>query len=285
VLTPSNLFNLVAHELQTDRVHEDVTANLLGDRYDDPVKAIVRAREEGVFSGTEVCEALQQVVGSSVQVHCHIGEGESFRKGEILVTLHGPFGACLGLERTLLNFLCHLCGVATQTKRFVEAVKPHPVKILATRKTLPGLRDLQLRAVQSGGGFIHRRSLSDGILIKDNHQAVVPDVQLLETAFQTKSPLHGVEIEVQDTATLDRIIAAKPTVIMLDNLPLPEMEKAVKKIREAGHSLIEVSGGVSLSTVRAIAELGVDFVSVGALTHSVTAVNLSLDIETLEETT
>ena len=270
------LLDLLSDALSDDAFGDDVTSKLLGDKGRVCVSAVVRSRQSGVFSGEAVVEALSRILSGTLEFQCEFEEGQRIEEQAIVARLAGPVGEILSTERTLLNFLSHACGVATTTRQFVDAVQPHRAKILATRKTLPGLRELQLTAVIAGGGFIHRRSLSDGILIKDNHRALVGGVELIRLAKEKRSPLHRIEIEVQDGALLDRVLPERPDVIMLDNMDLEEIANAIQKID--GCCAIEVSGGVSLSSVGAIAALGVDYISVGALTHSVRALDLTLDI-------
>jgi|688.fasta_scaffold76353_5 nicotinate-nucleotide pyrophosphorylase (carboxylating) len=282
-MSKSHFESWVREELETDRFHDDVTANLLLDKALTPGKAILRSREDGVFSGVPVVEAFSEIFRNSVQFSLKVAEGDRIKKEQVLVTLEGPLGKLLSLERTLLNFLGLSCGVASLTRKFVEAVRPYPVQILATRKTIPGLRELQLSAVVAGGGRIHRRSLSDGILIKDNHTALVKEELLLERAHATRSPLHGIEIEVQNFSSLEAVLQStnSPDIIMLDNFSVVDMKEAVSIIRQKNSNCrIEASGGVSLESVAAIAATGVDTISVGRITHSASCLNLTLDFET-----
>lgn len=274
----STLESLIQSELAVDRAADDVTCALLGQAGRRPARARVLAKAPGVFSGAQVASALEAALAGRVRLLEAAAEGALFRVGDSVVELEGTAALLLSVERTLLNFLGPLCGVATETRAFVEAVRPHPTIILATRKTLPGLRDLQLQAVVAGGGRVHRRSLSDGILIKENHQALVPGPQLIRRARETRSPLHRVEIEVQDLAGLDAVLECQPDVIMLDNLGLDQMVEAVGRI--GGACEIEVSGGVRLEQAAAIAALGVNYISVGRITHSAPCRDLSLELVT-----
>lgn len=275
-----SLLNLIKSELETDQFTEDVTGKLLKKRSEDIVQAFVFSKENGFFSGVSVLEAFRALFKGEIEFRWNISEGESLPKGREIVELKGPRKTLLAIERTLLNFLGHSCGVATLTRAFVEAVTPTPVQILATRKTLPGLRTLQLNAVQAGGGKIHRRSLADGILIKENHSALQDEITLLETAHKVRSPLHGIEIEVQSFDSLNKILSSDfpPDVIMLDNFSAKDVQEAVALIRnKLPNCRIEASGGVDLQSVRALAETGIDYISVGKLTHSASVLNLSLD--------
>lgn len=279
-MTPLSLKALVLQELATDQWDHDVTSQLLEDHSISRAQALVFSKAAGRFSGIAVLEAFQEIFKDPVSFSWNLVEGSPLEPQSPIVHIKGPRTFILSLERTLLNFLGLSCGVATETSRFVEAVKPFPTRILATRKTVPGLRALQLQAVVAGGGCIHRRSLSDGILIKENHLAHASETQLLEKAHQIRSPLHGIEIEVQSFDSLERVLASAfaPTVIMLDNMTPAEVARAVKMIRtHLPQCKVEASGGVTLETVRHLAEAGVEFVSVGKLTHSAPNLNLSLD--------
>ena len=275
-----SLVHLIQNELETDHFTQDVTGKLLENGQNKPVQAFVFSKENGIFSGVSVLESFQSLFAGEVEFHWGISEGAQLSSGTQIVELTGPRKTLLAIERTLLNFLGHACGVASLTRSFVEAVKPHPVQILATRKTLPGLRTLQLTAVQAGGGKIHRRSLSDGILIKENHSALESEVALLQKAHQARSPLHGIEIEVQNVDSLNNVLSCPypPDVIMLDNFSAKDVQSAVALIRrQLPLCRIEASGGVDLQSVRALAETGIDYVSIGKLTHSASVLNLSLD--------
>jgi nicotinate-nucleotide pyrophosphorylase (carboxylating) len=271
----SAIRELIEREMRADRASDDVTASLLGARRTEPCRGWVFAKETGVFCGERVILALAEWAGPRLEVTAKKCDADRLSVGDIALELRGPAGDLLAIERTLLNLLSHLCGIATATRQFADAVAPFPTRILATRKTLPGLRDLQLYAVACGGGHVHRRSLSDGVLIKENHQIFADGAELVRRARETGSPLHRVELEVQDLATVERIASDPPDIVMLDNMDLPAIERAVRLLR--GKCRIEVSGGISLERVRALAELGVDFISVGKLTHSARALDLSFD--------
>ncbi len=269
------LENLIQSALREDAVHDDVTTALLGDKRFQAATAQLVAKQAGVFSGVEFVAAFQTVWGPGTRFTCLKREGAELAKGDVIVTMEGAAGDILRAERTLINGLSHACGVATLTRRFVERVDGLNVSVLATRKTLPGLRDLELPAVAAGGGKIHRRSLSDGILIKENHQYWLSSEKILQNAKTMRSPLHRIEIEIQTLAEIEPALAQGPDVLLLDNFSVDDLLKAVRQID--GRALTEASGGVNLETVRAIAETGVNAVSVGALTHSVTALDISLD--------
>jgi nicotinate-nucleotide pyrophosphorylase (carboxylating) len=274
--TSFELTSLLRQELyQSDRIFDDVTARLL-EANDGPCEATVRAKAAGVFCGEMVFPALREIFGSALSTQCDLADGAPVTAGEIVGRFEGNGALCLQVERTALNLLSHLSGIATLTRRFVDQTAGTRTKILATRKTLPGLRDLQLRAVVAGGGHIHRRNLSDGILIKDNHLARLRPAEAITLARANRSPLHRVEIEIQSLGELRQILGDLPDIVMLDNFDLPTMAEAIRLID--GQCEIEVSGGIGLDLVKPICQLGVDYISVGRLTHSAPALDLTLDL-------
>lgn len=270
------LCNQILQELEADRAFDDVTGKLLKDAGDRPGHAVVNAKAAGVFSGVAIASALAGAWGGDLKCAAVVAEGQSFKTGDPLVRLSGSLRTLLAVERTLINWVSHLSGVATLTRQFVDSVAGHPVRILATRKFMPGIRDLQLTAVQAGGGYVHRRSLSDGILIKENHQGIVPGAELVRRARAGRSPLHRIEVEVQSLGELRALLENPPEVVMLDNFSLADLKQAVALV--AGRCELEVSGGVDLSTVKSIAALGVQYISVGKITHSVPSVDMSMDM-------
>ncbi len=239
------------------------------------------ARAPGVVAGLPVAKLVLAAVSRDLRLDCSVADGTKVEAKTTIATVVGPQRAILVAERTALNFLQRLSGVATQSRRFVDAVAGLPAKILDTRKTTPGWRLLEKYAVRTGGAANHRIGLSDAILIKDNHIAGVGgDVRLAverARAYPGNSGL-PVEIEVDSLAQLDRVLPAKPEIVLLDNMPPATMREAVLRRNAASPgTLLEASGGVTLATVRGIAETGVDRVSVGALTHSVAALDIALD--------
>ena len=268
------LADLVRRALDEDCIGDDVTARLLGDEANKNAMAAVVAKQPGIFSGVAVIEALG-VCLPSIQFRASLVEGQAFLPKQEVATMLGSRGQILTAERTLLNFLTHLCGVATAARAFVDAVKPHKTRILATRKTLPGLRDVQLAAVRAGGAFVHRRSLSDGILIKENHQRYVPVKTLVERARATRSPLHRIEVEVQSFDELKSLEGIMPDVVMLDNFNDSTLAEAVRWIN--GRAEVEVSGNMTAERAQKVAAAGADWISAGGITHSVKSVDLSLD--------
>jgi len=241
----------------------------------------IRAKSEGVLAGLPVAERVFHALDPSVAVHCRRRDGDEVTPGEVVAVVEGPARAILRGERVALNFLQRLSGVATLTSRYVKAVSGLPCRIVDTRKTTPGLRRLEKYAVRMGGGQNHRFGLSDGVLVKDNHLAVLRAQGVsLRTALQEmrRRIPHGVRVQVE-VETLDEVaeaLEAGADALLLDNMPLDVLREAVKVAR--GRAITEASGGITLATVRPVAETGVDLISVGALTHSAPALDLSLDV-------
>jgi nicotinate-nucleotide pyrophosphorylase (carboxylating) len=231
-----------------------------------------------VLAGAEAVELAAMVVGGEVRVASLREDGTLFEAGTVIAELEGNVRALLALERVTLNVLQHLSGVATLTRRYVAAVEGTRARIVDTRKTLPGLRSLQKYAVRVGGGHNHRFHLADGILIKNNHIAAVGGVrQAVELARKHGPHTLRVEVECRSLDQVDEALAAGAEAILLDNMDLSTLRLAVERV--GGRALTEASGGVTLATVRAIAETGVDLISVGALTHSAPAVDLHMLVE------
>ena len=239
-------------------------------------EAVFLAKEDGVLAGLPVARRVFEKIDPSVEFVERIKDGAAFKKTDILARLKGPTVALLKGERTALNFLQQLSGIATVTRRFVDAVQGTKVKILDTRKTTPGLRLLEKYAVKMGGGTNHRLSLSDMVLIKDNHLRHVGSVaEAIRRARAAAKPGIRIEVEAAELAQVRDALAAGADMIMLDNMLIETMREAVTIA--AGRVPLEASGTVSLERVRAVAETGVDFISVGALTHSARAVDISLE--------
>lgn len=239
-------------------------------------EAVFLAKEDGILAGLPVARRVFEKVDPAVEFVEKFQDGAAFKKSDILARLKGPTSALLKGERTALNFLQHLSGVATATRRFVDAVAGTKAKILDTRKTTPGLRLLEKYAVKAGGGTNHRLSLSDMVLIKDNHLRHVGSVaEAVRRARASMRPGVRVEVEASDLTQVRDALAAGADMIMLDNMTIEMMRAAVTLA--AGRVPLEASGTVSLDRVRAVAETGVDYISVGALTHSARAVDISLD--------
>lgn len=240
------------------------------------------AREPGVLSGAEVVRRAFALVDARVVVEPHLADGDRFAAGDAVATITGPARAVLRAERVALNLAQRMSGIATLTARYVAAVAGTGARIVDTRKTTPGLRVLERQAVRDGGGRNHRFSLSDAVMAKDNHLAVLAAAgvsidEAIRAARERLGHTVHLEVEVDRLDQVEEVVAAGVDTIMLDNFGLDELREGVRLV--AGRAVVEASGGVSLDTVRAIAETGVDVISVGALTHSVRALDLGLDIE------
>lgn len=238
-----------------------------------------RARQEGVMAGGAAVRIACLMMDPSARVDVRVMDGQPIAKGDVLVEVEGSARGLLAAERTALNILGRLCGIATQTRAYVQAVAGTRARIADTRKTTPGLRALEKHAVACGGGINHRFGLDDAILIKDNHVAVCGGVGKAVRAAKAFAPhLMKVEVEVDSLEQLGEALAEGPDVIMLDNFALTDMEEAVRRVKASGVAVVlEASGGVNLDTVAAIAATGVDVISVGALTHSVIQLDIGLD--------
>ena len=240
------------------------------------------ARESLVLAGLGLCAAVFRRVDSSVVVTLLAQDGQRVPAGARVATFAGAAASILAAERTALNFVQRLAGTATLARAFVEAVGNSPLRIADTRKTTPGFRLLEKYAVRMGGAVNHRHDLASGVLIKDNHVAIAGGVAVAIERARGRVP-HGlkIEVEVDSLAQLEEALAANADIILLDNFSLPDIERAVAKAKtKTPRPLLEVSGGVTLAKISALAQTGVDIVSVGALTHSAPAVDLALDIAT-----
>ena len=238
--------------------------------------AIMVARQSGVIAGLPLAVAILQKLSPDVSIESHVRDGGAVAAGMHLLTISGPARAVLSGERTALNFVGRLSGVATLTADYVKHTAGTRMRICCTRKTTPGLRALEKYAVRCGGGFNHRFGLDDAILIKDNHVAACGGVaEAVRRAKAFAGHLMKVEVEVDSLGQLDEALGEAPDVIMLDNFSLVDLREAVR--RAGGRVVLEASGSVTLETVRAIAETGVDVISVGALTHSANVLDIGLD--------
>jgi nicotinate-nucleotide pyrophosphorylase (carboxylating) len=267
-------------------IHEDLP---LGDvttaaLFPSPTPALARivAQQSLVVAGLAAAVRTFQTVDPSLVLSLHRQDGERAQDGDCLLQIEGDGRSILKAERVALNFLQHLSGIATLTRRFCNAVRGYPVTILDTRKTIPGLRALQKWAVLLGGGTNHRRSLSDTILIKDNHLALLTHTSMpVRTACRkakaNASHNMNVIVEVESLADVRQALAGRADIILLDNMNPATVRQAIRLIK--GRALVEVSGGVTLRNVRAMAAAGPDRISIGALTHSAPAATLSLVLE------
>jgi nicotinate-nucleotide pyrophosphorylase (carboxylating) len=242
-------------------------------------RAVVAARKSGVISGLPLVAASFRRLSPQIEIAAHASDGAAIAAGTKLMTIEGNACAILGAERTALNFIGHLSGIATATAEFVKRIAHTKARVVCTRKTTPGLRALEKYAVRCGGGFNHRFGLDDAMLIKDNHIAVAGGIgAVLKRAKEAAGHLVKIEIEVDSLDQLEEVLRADlADVVLIDNFDLESMRRAVAMV--AGRLVIEASGGITLDSAAAIAETGVDYLSSGALTHSVQNLDIGLDIE------
>ena len=282
--TTPEVQSLIERALQEDLGLGDPTTDALIPP-DREARAVIFAKAPGVLCGLEVALAVFRRIDPAIQAQACLQDGARLKKGDVIARLQGRAASLLKGERVALNFLQHLSGIATETARYVEAVQGLPVRILDTRKTLPGWRPLAKYAVRTGGGQNHRMALGDGILVKDNHIALLraQGISLGEIVRRAleRAP-HTLKVEVEVTAVADarEALEAGAHLLLLDNMPLEGMREVARLAK--GRALLEASGGITLETVRSVAETGVDFISVGALTHSARALDISVEIEAEE---
>lgn len=271
---------IIQSALKEDIGRGDITSEAIVSS-DSLEKAEIVAEEEGILAGVElVKEVFRLVFPGEVKFSYELKDGDALTKGKPILALQADTLSILKGERTALNFSSRLSAIATLTKRYVDLVRPFGVKIFDTRKTTPNLRILEKYAVRVGGGFNHRFGLDDGILIKDNHIEVCGGIkEAVEKVRQKLYPLRRIEVEADSLSQAKEALEAKADIIMLDNMSIEGIRKAVRLIREKSkETLIEVSGGVNLENVVEIARTRVDLISVGELTHSVNGVKMSLHL-------
>ena len=278
---PPEVFNLIDAALTEDQAFSDPTTQaLLPD--DIAGSGILRAKAEGILAGAPVAAAVFRRLDPHLDIALLLDDGAPLVPGDEIARVRGSAASILRAERTALNFMQRMSGIATATGRYVDAVRGTAARIVDTRKTAPGHRFLDKYSVRMGGGWNHRLNLADGILIKDNHLAAraareEPLSEVVRRAVAQASHTIRVEVEVETLAQVREAVAAGAHIIMLDNMPPPLMRQAVDII--AGRAAVEASGGITLATVRAVAETGVDLISIGGLTHSPAALDISLDLE------
>ena len=271
---------VIENALAEDLASNDVTTGALIPP-DLEGRSSILVKDDGVLAGMEVAQAVFGHVDPALRVEVLIKDGAMIRKGDVVATIAGNVASILKAERTSLNFLCHLSGVATETARYVAAVKGSRAQITGTRKTTPGMRVLEKYAVRMGGGQSHRQHLGDWVLIKDNHLAALGSLGLgLKGAIERarRGSTLKVEVEVGSVGEAEEAMSAGADIVMLDNMALGEIKQVVNLAR--GRAIIEASGGITLENVRQVAGAGVDLISVGAITHSAKALDLSLELET-----
>lgn len=240
-------------------------------------RAEITAKETAVVAGIPLVRKVCDAAGGGIDVREVVVDGTRVTVGDALAVLNGPAHRLLATERVILNFLQHLSGIATLTNRFVAALSGCGCRIVDTRKTIPGLRTLEKYAVRVGGGFNHRHRLDDGILIKNNHITAAGGVSAAVAAAHVGAP-HGLKVEVECTTLgeVNEALTAGAEIILLDNMAVETIVEAVRRI--AGRAVVEASGGIDLDNVRAVAEAGVDIISIGALTHSAPAIDIHMTL-------
>jgi nicotinate-nucleotide pyrophosphorylase (carboxylating) len=286
--TKPQIEEIIDRALAEDLVKGDVTTEALIPSNQQGAGFIV-AKKEGILAGTGVAKQVFHRVDPGLKMGILLEDGARVKPGSKVAKVSGNIASILKGERVALNFLQRLSGIASETNRYVARVEGLPVRIMDTRKTTPGLRSLEKYAVRVGGGKNHRMNLGDGILIKDNHLVALRSQglnikEIMAKATQntpqrpsTQSAECWVEVEVGTVSEALEAVEAGADIVMLDNMNIGDMRKAVKAIH--GRASIEASGGITLDNVRAVAETGVDFISIGALTHSARALDISLEVE------
>jgi len=279
-LNLSSVRPLIRSALDEDVGRGDITSEAL---FSPSLKrgAQIVAKEEGLLAGVEVAKEVFRLTSTGRVKFTHsLEDGDLVGEDRPVLIMEGSVLAILRGERVALNFLSRLSGIASLTKKYVHLVKGLEVRIMDTRKTSPNLRVLEKYAVKTGGGLNHRFGLDDGVLIKDNHIKICGGVgEAVRRTRQMLSSLLKIEVEVENLAQLEEAIDEGADIVMLDNMEKGKMQEAVKRIRsQERHILIEASGGINLQNVRDVAETGVDFISVGGLTHSAVSLNFALEM-------
>ena len=270
--------HLIERALEEDIGTGDVTTACIFGSSGGRASAKLVARQDGVLCGIEIFERTIRRLDGTALFEGDAKDGDCFYKGDVLRNVDAEVCRLLSAERTALNFLQHLSGIATLTSKYVKAVEGTRVKITDTRKTIPGLRPLEKYAVRCGGGHNHRQTLADMVLIKDNHIAYAGGIKpAVELVKRNSSHALKIEIEVSSLAQVRDALESQVDVIMLDNMNIEEMCSAARLV--GGKTLVEASGNVTLDNVRKIAECGVDIISIGRLTHSAASADISLDFE------
>ncbi len=276
------LSELLYHPILMEALHEDIRSGDITTHALIPegtsARALMNFREDGVASGLKIAATVFEELDCIADIETLVEDGDFVKAGTGVLRVEGEARAVLTGERVALNFVQRLSGIATLTHHFVEAVKGTKAQIVDTRKTTPGLRLLEKHAVRCGGGCNHRFGLDDLILIKDNHIALCGGIEAaMKRAREHSGHVVKIEIECDTLEQAQQAVAARADIILLDNMTPEELKRGVEMIN--GRAIVEASGGVNLETVRAIAESGVDIISVGALTHSARSLDIGLDVE------
>ena len=279
---------LLRNALREDIGKGDITTMLLIPK-DKIVQAVLLIKEDCIVCGLGIAKAAFRLKDNKIKFKLLVKDGQCIKKGIVVAKIKGNAQAILAAERTALNSFSLLSGIATKTKKFVDMAKPYKVKIMDTRKTIPGLRGLQKYAVRIGGGYNHRFGLGEMVLIKDNHLRVTRQASgvrrlkgMIEEVKKKIPSSTKIEVEVKNLREFKEVLKGKPDIIMLDNMKVADIKKAVAIKRSTRYSvrrtLLEASGGITLKNVRQIASTGVDMISIGALTHSLASIDISLEI-------
>lgn len=280
-LDPRKVYDDVVAAVEEDLPGEDVTSTATIDPAAEATADLV-ARADGVVAGLDVAELVFHVVtGRTLEVAQHVKEGQRVERGDVLMTVTGPVVDLLTAERTALNYLCHLSGVATATSRWVDALEGTRARVRDTRKTTPHFRALEKYAVRCGGGVNHRATLSDQALIKDNHVLAAGGVVPAYQAVRERYPDLPVQVEVTTLDQLRELLEVGADQILLDNMSTEQMAEAVTTT--AGRAKLEASGGLTLDRAREVAATGVDYIAVGALTHSAPVLDVAMDLRPVTE--
>jgi nicotinate-nucleotide pyrophosphorylase (carboxylating) len=274
-LAPENIDTLIEAALTEDVGPGDVTTDAVIPM-DMTCRGKIVCKQDGVVAGLSIAQRVFQIIDPRIQFDLKTRDGERVQSDQIVARLHGPARGILRGERVGLNFLQHLSGIATITAKYVKAVEGTKTKILDTRKTTPGLRPLEKYATRMGGAVNHRMGLYDAVLIKDTHLALAGGISAALRAARKGYGQDDINVEVSNLQELDQALADKATRILLDNFAPGQVREAMQIIR--GRALVEISGGVQVSNARAYALAGADYISVGALTHSATALDFSMKV-------
>lgn len=279
---PQSTIEIVRQALREDRADHDITTNhLIGPS--DRAGGDILIKEDAVVCGVEIVRMVFKELDKGVVFRAFCKDGQKVKKDKVIASVRGKTRAILSGERVALNFLGYLSGIATNADQYVRAVYPSKARILDTRKTTPGLRDLEKYAVRCAKGYNHRSDLSDMVLVKDNHRlAGAMKRSVYEAIAHLKKKTRKlIEVEVDNLEQFQEALSARPDMILLDNMSNPDMAKAVKIVKgiRGRRPLLEASGGITLKNVRAVAQTGVDRISIGALTHSHRSVDVSLELK------
>jgi nicotinate-nucleotide pyrophosphorylase (carboxylating) len=271
---------IIKRALREDIGRGDITTNAIvseGDR----ALGVIFAKEEGILCGIDIAQSVFEQLDPAIDFQKQMSDGSTLSRGDTIAILIGKAATCLRGERTALNFLQHLSGIATQTRKFVNAAGGN-TRILDTRKTIPGLRIMEKYAVRTGGGSNHRFGLYDMIMIKDNHIQIAGDITEAVKRVRSKKKKQFIEVEVKTMSELKEAVALHVDRIMLDNMNMMQITQAVNLVRgTASGTEIEISGGVDIANIEQLASCGADFISVGALTHSARALDIALKMKPL----